>query len=133
MNHGTREPRGCNLGRRNCPNFHPKLCPQSIRKSECFNTECKLQHVRGTRRAPDSGVDIGGGNRRKQRQRNPISEGQENRQTVTHAEKAKNASEGCLGDIEGAFLELIQDMKALKVKMAEVMQQLTNATNLTAL
>ncbi len=54
MNYGTKSPRGCSLGRKKCPNFHPKMCPQSIRHGECISSECKFQHVRGTRRIPFS-------------------------------------------------------------------------------
>ena len=51
LSHGTRNPRGCNLGKR-CQDFHPKMCPTSITKSFCYENSCNLKHVRGTRRNP---------------------------------------------------------------------------------
>ena len=49
MNHGTRAGKGCNKGNK-CEDFHPKMCPLSISKSECFDQYCTLCHVKGTRR-----------------------------------------------------------------------------------
>ena len=49
MNHGTRASKGCNEGNK-CKDFHPKMCPMSITKSECFDLSCTLCHVKGTRR-----------------------------------------------------------------------------------
>ena len=49
INHGTRNPKGCNLGK-NCENFHPKICSSSLTKSECFIHDCKFRHIKGTKR-----------------------------------------------------------------------------------
>ena len=49
MNHGTRATKGCNLGNK-CKDFHPKMCPLSLSKSECLDLECALCHVKGTKR-----------------------------------------------------------------------------------
>ena len=49
LKHGTRQPHGCNQGRK-CDEFHPKMCPTSINKLECFDSKCRLRHVRGTKR-----------------------------------------------------------------------------------
>ena len=49
--HGTRQPRGCKLGKK-CPDFHPKMCINSLRKGECFDESCKFSHVKGTQRHP---------------------------------------------------------------------------------
>ena len=51
MQHGTRQPRGCNKGK-NCNLFHPKMCMDSLRKGECFSETCELKHVKGTKRHP---------------------------------------------------------------------------------
>ena len=51
MNHGTRANKGCNKGNK-CKDFHPKMCPLSISKSECFDASCTLCHVKGTKRHP---------------------------------------------------------------------------------
>ena len=51
MNHGTRAEKGCNKGKK-CKDFHPKMCPLSISKSECFDLSCSLCHVKGTKRRP---------------------------------------------------------------------------------
>ena len=49
MNHGTRANKGCNLGS-SCKDFHPKMCPMSITKAECFDQSCTHCHVKGTKR-----------------------------------------------------------------------------------
>ena len=36
VQHGTRQPTGCNLGQR-CKFFHPLMCLDSLRNSECYN------------------------------------------------------------------------------------------------
>ena len=54
LKHGTKGPHGCTLGRDKCPSFHPKMCPTSITKGECYNGDCKLRHVSGTKRKQDS-------------------------------------------------------------------------------
>ena len=51
MQHGTRQPRGCNKGK-SCNLFHPKMCMDSLRKGECFSETCELKHVKGTKRHP---------------------------------------------------------------------------------
>ena len=52
VQHGIKAPNGCTLGRTNCENFHPKMCHTSLTKAICFNTDCKLRHVPGTKREP---------------------------------------------------------------------------------
>ena len=56
MNHGTRANNGCKLGTK-CKDFHPKMCPMSISKSECFDASCQLCHVKGTKRKPPAPKD----------------------------------------------------------------------------
>lgn len=47
MLHGTNKEKGCKLGKK-CPEFHPKMCFNSIQKSKCVDTKCTLMHIRGT-------------------------------------------------------------------------------------
>ena len=49
MRHGNKGPNGCTLGKDKCGFFHPKMCPSSLQKGTCFNKECKLRHISGTR------------------------------------------------------------------------------------
>ena len=58
LKHGTKSPRGCNLGKK-CQMFHPKMCPSSITKAECFDKDCKLKHVKGTKRSETSSTRPG--------------------------------------------------------------------------
>ena len=51
LNHGTKQPNGCNKSK-SCPDFHPKMCPTSITKRQCFANDCHLIHVKGTNRNP---------------------------------------------------------------------------------
>ena len=49
MKHGNRSPQGCTSGRA-CEYFHPKMCPTSLSKRECFKADCKLKHIMGMKR-----------------------------------------------------------------------------------
>ena len=51
LKHGTAQPTGCNKGKK-CELFHPKICPTSITKRECFDPRCHLSHIKGTNRNP---------------------------------------------------------------------------------
>ena len=51
VHHGTRQPRGCNLGS-SCKDYHPKMCMSSLRKGECFSENCRFNHIKGTKRFP---------------------------------------------------------------------------------
>lgn len=50
LNHGTKGPLGCNKGR-DCLNFHPRMCHNSLRNKMCINTTCRFRHVKGTKRS----------------------------------------------------------------------------------
>ena len=47
--YGNKGANGCTLGK-NCPSFHPKMCPLSLSKGECLKPDCTLRHIRGTKR-----------------------------------------------------------------------------------
>ncbi|MEC8327029.1 MAG: hypothetical protein VX100_13260, partial [Pseudomonadota bacterium] len=49
IQYGTRGPLGCSKGG-NCEMFHPRMCSQSLQARECLTMDCKLRHVRGTKR-----------------------------------------------------------------------------------
>ena len=51
LQHGNKAPHGCTLGRANCDKFHPRMCATSMSKGICFNVDCKLSHVAGTKRS----------------------------------------------------------------------------------
>ena len=50
--HGNKDPHGCTLGRANCDKCHPRMCATSMSKGICFNVDCKVSHVSGTKRSP---------------------------------------------------------------------------------
>ena len=45
---------GCSGGYKNCQLLHPVLCRNSTRHGKCFDTNCKLTHLKGTIRFPYS-------------------------------------------------------------------------------
>ena len=45
--HGTRQPRGCNLGK-SCSKFHPRMCLNSLRAGKCLEQQCRFRHIKGT-------------------------------------------------------------------------------------
>ena len=48
--YGSMKKYGCNKGPA-CKYLHPTLCKQSELKHECLNPDCKLQHLKNTRRS----------------------------------------------------------------------------------
>ena len=48
--YGNMKKYGCDKGE-DCRYYHPALCKQSKLKHECLKSDCKLQHLRNTRRA----------------------------------------------------------------------------------
>ena len=52
MQHGTKEQRGCTLGK-NCSSFHPIMCRESISRGVCLKEDCRKSHVKGTKRTPN--------------------------------------------------------------------------------
>ena len=53
LKHGAKGRLGCKKGT-SCSNFHPKMCQTSLSKGECFNPDCKLVHVSGTKRREEN-------------------------------------------------------------------------------
>lgn len=49
LTHGPVGQHGCTRGRK-CQFLHPKLCRNSIRHHECLAENCKLHHIKGTKR-----------------------------------------------------------------------------------
>ena len=49
LQNGNKSPNGCNLGK-NCDKHHPQMCYSSLRTRTCYNQDCKLVHVKGTKR-----------------------------------------------------------------------------------
>ena len=49
LQNGNKSPNGCTLGR-NCEKHHPPMCASSLRMRICYNQDCKLVHVKGTKR-----------------------------------------------------------------------------------
>lgn len=101
VEHGTRQPRGCNLGK-NCKDFHPKMCMNSLRKGECYSQTCPFEHVKGTKR------------------HKPVHENIVNKSDITGEENMNETNN---------FLELIRLMKAeilqtLNQKMSIVTNQM---------
>ena len=45
--------KGCSGGFDNCKLLHPVLCRRSLNFNECFDQNCTLAHLKGTKRYPD--------------------------------------------------------------------------------
>ena len=56
MTFGDKRPRGCTKGK-DCNKLHPKMCPSSLTKRECFIDTCSMYHVKGTKRHPPTSKD----------------------------------------------------------------------------
>ena len=47
--HGNKGTRGCKEGR-DCNDFHPRMCANSIKMGECYQQNCPFMHIKGTKR-----------------------------------------------------------------------------------
>ena len=59
IQHGHKGPNGCILGKAKCDKFHPKMCHTSLTRGVCYETNCQLRHVMGTKREPSVINDVG--------------------------------------------------------------------------
>ena len=108
LKNGTKQPQGCNLGKR-CPKFHPKMCPTSISKLECFDSKCKIRHVKGTKRK-----------REKEKE-----EEKEKKQKNKNDEKSEKSQEPNENDFLGALRQLKTELlEAMDMKLAVTLSQL---------
>lgn len=117
MEHGTRQPRGCNLGK-SCKDFHPKMCLGSLRKGECFSESCHLNHIKGTQRV--------------QRVKENMNLCREDEKTIPNFYQDDNTSANNKNNQapEPNFLELIRLMKAeILQTLGEKMSVVTNQIN----
>ena len=110
--HGTRKPRGCNLGR-NCKNFHPQVCINSLRSGKCYDSTCKFNHISGTKREPPSIISQQQTTRinpQHQHQQNQIK--QNNRPITTNDGQIQIQQQNQSNTNNEHFLGLIRLMKA---------------------
>ena len=97
IEHGTRKPNGCTLGK-NCKQFHPLMCLDSLRKAECYDENCTYHHIKGTKRQPAL-----------------VKNTQQSCQKSSQPEKEKPTTDIISQENEnqtGHFLEVIRLMKA---------------------
>lgn len=52
IQHGTNAQRGCTRGK-DCSEYHPIMCRDSLTKGVCFNELCRKSHIKGTKRTPN--------------------------------------------------------------------------------
>lgn len=106
--HGTRQPNGCNLGKR-CKQFHPLMCLDSLKTSECFNEKCSFNHIKGTRRQPklirNNQQECSSSSPAKSHRNNSDSD-------LPAADSNISAKEPVEENQTGHFLEIIRLMKA---------------------
>jgi len=118
--HGTRQPRGCNMGSK-CKFFHPIMCIDSLRKGQCLSQNCRFRHIKGTtRHAIDGQAKVT----------------QEKKDTVPHSTPQPEGTESSNHTTSGNFLdalrllkaELLEEMdKRIKTVVAQtIVQQPTN-------
>ena len=105
IQHGNKGPNGCTLGRAKCENFHPKMCHTSLTKGYCYEADCQLRHVTGTKREPSAINNVG---QKKHKT--------DNRNNVNKNENKSSDS----GDFLGVLHRLKVDMlEAMDTKIAQ--------------
>ena len=115
IQHGNRGPNGCSLGRAKCINYHPKMCHTSLTRGYCYEVDCKLRHVNGTKREP-SGIN----NVSQKSQKTDISS---SNKTIKTGKKSNEQ-----GDFLGVLHRLKADMlEAMDTKIAQYISAQTTA------
>ena len=69
MRNGSAKKYGCKHGEK-CSRYHPKHCPSSLYNRTCFDSNCTMVHLAGTKRRPNS-TDAGSNQARNRSQRAP--------------------------------------------------------------
>ena len=114
MTHGMKGPNGCNKGKK-CDMFHPKMCPTSISKAECYDDDCGFHHVKGTKRI------------RKTQASNKTIENQHKKHSF---DKDKREGKKEKSDDKMDFLEVVQhlkaEMKEMDTKLKTVLSHIQN-------
>lgn len=80
--YGSRHRWGCNRGQK-CNFFHPKVCRSSSDYSECYNLECSLWHLKGTKRYPEFPITTPQNNPQQPRPRIPTLVEEVNKRSYT--------------------------------------------------
>ena len=105
--HGIDKNKGCKLGKK-CPEFHPKMCFNSIQKSKCVDTECTLMHIRGTWKKPA---------------KSPKNDAQQSHHAVDE-QTTSNKTESSDSFLEMVRLLEVKLMEAMDLKIATLLSQL---------
>ena len=114
IQHGNKGPNGCTLGRAKCNNYHPKMCHTSLTRGYCYEADCKLRHVTGTKREPSVINNVS-----QKRHKTDIS----NNDTNKTGKKANDQ-----GDFLGVLHRLKVDMlEAMDTKIAQYISAQTTA------
>ena len=109
MTFGDKRPRGCTKGK-DCNKLHPKMCPTSLAKRECFIDTCSMYHVKGTKRHPPTSKDP------EQRQIdattfNVTSNLDQSSERHTHTLQNSHSAPNTQNQIPSVFLDLLQTFK----------------------
>ena len=88
--------------------FHPKMCFNSIQKSKCVDTECKLMHIRGTWKKPAKA---------------PKNDAQQSHHEVDE-QTTSNKTESSDSFLEMVHLLEVKLMEAMDLKIATLLSQL---------
>ena len=133
MNHGSKQPNGCIKGK-SCSSFHPKMCPGSMAKGACYDKDCQLTHVRGTKRErmesrkPKSNED----KRECKESRN--SKSNEDKTTTCHTKQgtSPNAPPDSDSFLENHRLTIEELVEAVDTKIATAMSTIPQAQAMPA-
>ena len=117
IEHGSRQPRGCNKGRE-CKYLHPQMCINSLRSGKCLSQHCRFRHIKGT-------------TRHNVRERSTHDTNQQNRGAIRENQRDQHANDGphqSEPNNEGSFLEALRLLKAeliqvMDTKLKEIPQQ----------
>ena len=147
LQHGDRGPRGCSAGSR-CDKFHPLMCRSSLRKRECFNQDCKLVHIVGTKRIkprnhdpvpnlmdvniPEQGYSSSGHQSNPSGNYNQNSDSQHRPQTQNssyYSQNSQNTSTQHPPQYQSSFLE--EALRTMRAEMQEIRNRIPDVRSPT--
>ena len=127
LKHGTRTPHGCTLGKNKCENFHPKMCPSSLSKGECITTNCRLQHVRGTKFPMKESPQNSGSEAPNQAHQNRRDKKQDPKKSTKRTDTPASSPPSSNDFLESLRLLKLEMMEAMDLKLATIISTQTAA------
>ncbi|XP_076042586.1 uncharacterized protein LOC143026307 [Oratosquilla oratoria] len=119
--YGTRDNRGCKLARGKCPQFHPRMCSNSIRHNLCQDKSCNYTHVKGTWKPSKAKTQVAHPNINKKKASNLGVKPQNTRYRATLGTPTGPQTNPC-SNISPSFLEISEVLQTSMTNLSKAVE-----------